>query len=260
MKFVRFLESGFKSYGIVQGEDIIRIEGSIFETYSITEERIPLSNAKLLAPVKPGKIVAIGLNYKKHAEEVNKPLPTEPMMFLVSPTAIVDPDEKVELVNPDNRNDHEGELAIVIGKTAEDVSVDEALDYVFGYTVCNDISDRALQKLDGQFTRAKSFATYKPLGPVIATDINPDNRPIMVRVNGETRQDSNTNDMIFSTSEIISFVSHVMRLEVGDVIITGTPSGVSPLYDGDTVEVEIEGIGILSNPVTVKKKIAVENK
>jgi 2-keto-4-pentenoate hydratase/2-oxohepta-3-ene-1,7-dioic acid hydratase in catechol pathway len=260
MKIARFLESGSISYGVLEGDYISKIEGDIFGSFSQTGEVIPISNVKLLSPVEPGKMVAIGLNYKKHAEEVNKPLPKEPMMFLVSPTAVVGYGEKIELVNPENKTDHEAEIAIVIGKTAEDVSVDDALDYVFGYTCCNDISDRVLQKFDGQFTRAKSFSTYKPLGPVIVTDINPDDRPIQLKVNGEIRQDSNTSDMIFSTAEIISFVSHVMRLEPGDVIITGTPSGVSPLHDGDTVEMEIEGIGVLSNPVGIKNRVPVNNQ
>lgn len=253
MKFARFLENGIISYGVVEGNEIIKIDGSIFDVYHLTDQRISLDQVQLLAPVAPGKIVAIGLNYKKHAEEVNKPLPEEPMMFLVSPSAVIGPDETIELVNPEHRNDHEGELAIVIGKRAKEVTVDDALDYVFGYTCNNDVSDRVLQKKDGQFTRAKSFSTYKPLGPVIATDIDPDRSSIRVRVNGEVRQDSNTNDMIFATSEIVAFVSQVMTLEPGDVIITGTPSGVSPLKDGDIVEVEIEGIGCLSNKVAIKK-------
>ncbi|MFC0273296.1 fumarylacetoacetate hydrolase family protein [Metabacillus herbersteinensis] len=252
MKFVRFLESGYISYGVLDGNDIIKVEGSIFDTYQLTDQRVALANVELLAPVEPGKTIAIGLNYKKHAEEVNKPLPEEPMMFLVSSTAVIGPNEAIKLVNPEHKTDHEGELAIVIGKQATEVSVNDALDYVFGYTCCNDVSDRHLQKKDGQFTRAKSFATYKPLGPVIATDINPDDAPIKVRVNGEIRQDSSTNDMIFSTAEVISFVSKVMTLEPGDVIITGTPSGVSPLKDGDIVEVEIEGIGSLKNSVLNK--------
>lgn len=260
MKIARFLESGSISYGVLEGNTLNKIEGDIFGDYSVTGEQVPVSSVKLLAPIKPGKIIAIGLNYKKHAEEVNKPLPSEPMMFLVSPTAVVGPDDEVKLVNPENRTEHEAEIAIVIGREAEDVSVEEALNYVYGYTICNDISDRILQKKDGQFTRAKSFSTYKPLGPVIATDINPDDRPISLKVNGETRQDSNTSDMIFSTGEIISFVSHVMKLEPGDVIITGTPSGVSPLYDGDVMEVTIEGIGVLSNPVTLKTKVHAESK
>ena len=253
MKFVRFLESGYISYGFIEGDEIVKVEGSIFDEYTPTSQRFALNQTNLLAPVEPGKIVAIGLNYKKHAEEVNKPLPTEPLMFLVSPTAVIGPEESIELVNPENRNDHEGELAIVIGKTAKNVTVEKALDYVLGYTCNNDVSDRVIQKLDGQFTRAKSFSTYKPLGPFISTDIDPDNVDITVTVNGEIKQESNTNDMIFSTAEIIAFVSRVMRLDPGDVIITGTPSGVAPLNDGNIVNVEIEGIGCLSNKVTIKK-------
>ncbi|MED1824893.1 fumarylacetoacetate hydrolase family protein [Brevibacillus agri] len=252
MRFVRFYENASVSYGILEGDEVIQVEGSIYGDTRLTDRRYPLSAVKLLAPITPGKIVAIGLNYKKHAEEVNKPLPEEPMMFLVSPTAVIGPDEPILLVNPENRTEHEGELAIVIGKQATDVPVQDALKYVCGYTNCNDISDRLLQRKDGQFTRAKSFATYKPLGPAIVTDINPDDLAIRVRVNGEIRQDSHTSDMIFNTAELVSFVSKVMTLDPGDVIITGTPSGVSPLHDGDIVEVEIDGIGCLKNAVRNK--------
>lgn len=249
MNIVRYRQNTIVSYGAVAGNEIRWIDGSIFGHYRVTDERCPLEQVQLLAPVVPGKLIAIGLNYKKHAEEVNKPLPDEPMMFLVSPTAVVGPGDAIHLKNPDNRTEHEGELAIVIGKHADCVAVENALDYVLGYTCCNDISDRVLQKKDGQFTRAKSFATYKPLGPAIVTGIDPDRVPVRVLVNGEIRQDSNTSDMIFSTAELISFVSHVMTLEPGDVIITGTPSGVAPLHSGDTVEVQIEGIGSLVNTV-----------
>jgi 2-keto-4-pentenoate hydratase/2-oxohepta-3-ene-1,7-dioic acid hydratase in catechol pathway len=252
LKFVRYLKNNQPSYGLLEGNEIVRIEGSIFGSYQITDERESLDHFMLLSPVVPGKLVAIGLNYKKHAEEVKKPIPDEPMMFLVSPTAVIGPGEAIQLAYPDHRIEHEGELAIVIGKKASDVSIHQALDYVFGYTCCNDVSDRFLQRKDGQYTRAKSFATYKPLGPVIATEIHPDQVPIRVKVNGEIRQDSHTSDMIFSTAELVSFVSHVITLEPGDVILTGTPSGVSALHEGDLVEVEIEGIGRLSNPVTCK--------
>ncbi|TNJ62851.1 fumarylacetoacetate hydrolase family protein [Paenibacillus hemerocallicola] len=249
MKIVRYREDKIVSYGTIEGNEILRIEGSIFGEHVVTDERRPLAQVQLLAPVTPGKLIAIGLNYKKHAEEVNKPLPDEPLMFLVSPTAVVGPGEAIRLKNSENCTEHEGELAIVIGTRGDCVSVEDALQYVLGYTCCNDISDRVLQKKDGQFTRAKSFATYKPFGPAIVTDIDPDHAPIRVLVNGEIRQDSNTSDMIFNTAEIISFVSHVMTLEPGDVIITGTPSGVAPLRSGDTVEVQIEGIGSLTNKV-----------
>jgi len=252
MKFIQYSVNGVSSYGVMEGEEIVAIKGSIFGAYELTNQRIPLGEAKLLSPVTPGKIVAIGLNYKKHAEEVGKALPAEPMMFLVSPTAVIGQEDTIKLARPEHRTEHEGEIAIVIGRTATDVSAEEALDYVLGYTCCNDVSDRDLQKKDVQYTRAKSFATYKPLGPVIATDINPDSTSIQVRVNGEIRQDSNTSDMIFSTTELIAAVSSVMTLEPGDVIITGTPSGVAPIKDGDVVEVEIGGIGTLRNHVANK--------
>ncbi|MDF2724799.1 MAG: fumarylacetoacetase, partial [Paenibacillus sp.] len=183
MNIVKYCRHEKVSYGVLEGTDIRRIEGSIFGSYEVTEERFPLEQAQLLAPVTPGKLIAIGLNYKKHAEEVNKPLPEEPMMFLVSPTAVIGPGETIRLKHPEHRTEHEGELAIVIGKRADNVSADNALDYVLGYTCCNDISDRVLQKKDGQFTRAKSFATYKPLGPAIATAIDPNEAPIRVLVN-----------------------------------------------------------------------------
>jgi 2-keto-4-pentenoate hydratase/2-oxohepta-3-ene-1,7-dioic acid hydratase in catechol pathway len=249
-KIVRYEQNEKIFYGAVEGDQVRRIEGSIYGPYQLAEQAVSLDQVRLLAPVQPNKMIAVGLNYKKHAEEVNKPLPEEPMIFLVSPTAVIGPEETVRLANPQNRTEHEGELAIVIGKQADRVPVEAALDYVLGYTCCNDISDRVLQKKDGQFTRAKSFATYKPLGPAIVTGIDPDSAAIRVVVNGEVRQASHTSDMIFSVPEVTSFVSGVMRLEPGDVILTGTPSGVAPLQAGDIVEVQIEGIGSLKNAVS----------
>jgi 2-keto-4-pentenoate hydratase/2-oxohepta-3-ene-1,7-dioic acid hydratase in catechol pathway len=237
-------------YGVLEGKQIRRIQGSIFGAYEIEQQLISLDEVRLLAPLCPNKMIAVGLNYKKHAEEVNMALPDEPMIFLVSPTAVIGPQDAISLKYPEHRTEHEGELAIVIGKQADCVTAAEALDYVLGYTCCNDVTDRVLQKKDGQFTRAKSFSTYKPLGPAIVTDLNPDQVAIKVTVNGEVRQHSHTSDMIFSVSQIVSFVSHAMRLEPGDVIITGTPAGVAPLQSGDSVEVYIEGIGILTNTVS----------
>ncbi|TNJ66079.1 fumarylacetoacetate hydrolase family protein [Paenibacillus hemerocallicola] len=249
MKIARYEQDGLFYHGVLEGNTIRRISGSIFGEYRIEEQKISLEDVRLTAPVNPGKIIAIGLNYKKHAEEVNMALPEEPLLFLVSPTAVIGPQEKIFLKYPGHPTEHEGEIAIVIGKQAECISAEEASSYVLGYTCCNDVSDRLLQRKDGQFTRAKSFATYKPLGPCIATDLNPDQTAIRVKVNGEVRQESNTSDMIFSVTEIVSFVSHAMRLEPGDVIITGTPAGVGPLKHGDIVEVYIQGIGTLLNEV-----------
>lgn len=249
MNIIRYKHNEQISYGVLEGNQIRRIQGSIFGAYEIEEQVISLDEVRLLAPLIPGKLIAVGLNYKKHAEEVHMALPDEPMIFLVSPTAVIGPQDAISLKYPEHRTEHEGELAIVIGKQADCVSAAKALDYALGYTCCNDVTDRVLQKKDGQFTRAKSFATYKPLGPAIVTDINPDQAAIRVTVNGEVRQNSHTSDMIFSVSQIISFVSHAMRLEPGDVIITGTPAGVAPLETGDNVEVHIEGIGTLMNTV-----------
>ncbi|MBS4210590.1 fumarylacetoacetate hydrolase family protein [Bacillus sp. FJAT-50079] len=252
MKFLRFLYKDKPSYGIVQGDEVVRIEGSIYSSYEMTEDAFALSNIKVLAPVIPNKVVAIGLNYKRHAEEVNMPLPTQPRVFLPSVSAIIGTEDTIELVHPEHKNEHEGELAVIIGKRAYHVSEEAALEYVLGFTCCNDISDRNIQLEDGKPARAKSFPTYKPLGPVIETNLNPDHLQIQVRVNGQLKQDSNSNDMIFSVRHLISYISHQMVLEPGDVIITGTPSGVSPLTEGDLVEVEIEGIGVLRNQVVFK--------
>jgi 2-keto-4-pentenoate hydratase/2-oxohepta-3-ene-1,7-dioic acid hydratase in catechol pathway len=252
LKYVRFLEDNTPVFGLLEGDTVIKVEGDIFSDYQLSSSRYNLKDVTLLAPIVPGKFLGIGLNYKKHAEEVNRPLPEEPMIFMVSQSSIISTGEEIHLANAAHRTDFEGELAIVIGKTAKSVSIEEALNYVFGYTCCNDISDRILQKRDVQYVRAKSYDTYKPLGPVIETAIDPNQAPIRVRVNGQIRQDSNTNDMIFSAAEIISTISQVMTLDPGDVIITGTPSGVGPLQPGDIVEIEIEGIGTLTNKVSDK--------
>ena len=250
MKYVRFLEDNTPVFGLLEGDVVIKVEGDIFTEYQLSASRYHLKDVTLLSPVIPGKLLGIGLNYRKHADEVNRPLPEEPMIFMVAQSSIIATGGEIQLANADHRTDFEGELAIVIGKTARSVNVEEALNYVFGYTICNDISDRVLQKRDVQYVRAKSYHTYKPLGPVIETDIDPNQAPILVRVNGQIRQDSNTNDMIFSVAEIISTISQVMTLDPGDVIITGTPSGVGPLQPGDLVEIEIKGIGTLVNKVS----------
>jgi 2-keto-4-pentenoate hydratase/2-oxohepta-3-ene-1,7-dioic acid hydratase in catechol pathway len=248
MKYVRFSINEQVMFGILDGDQVHQVDGDFLnEETKKTDTVFPLSEVKLLPPVKPGKIIAIGLNYALHAEESGKPLPEEPMMFMVSPSAVIGEGEKVILPYLDHRIDYEAELAVVIGKTADKVRKEDALSYVFGYTCCNDVSDRDLQKKDGQFTRAKSFSTYKPLGPVIETNLNPNNVDIKLTINGEVRQDSNTNDLIFDVESLIAAVTEVMTLEPGDMIITGTPSGVGPLKPGDEIKLEIEGIGTLTN-------------
>ncbi|WP_394138262.1 fumarylacetoacetate hydrolase family protein [Cytobacillus oceanisediminis] len=250
MKFVRFSKNNQNLFGILEGETVSQLDGDFLTgTAKLTGEAFHLEEVKLLAPVDPGQVVAIGLNYALHAEESGKPIPDEPMMFMVSPTSVIADEEEISLPNLEHRIDYEAELAIVIGKQAKAVKKEEALDYVFGYTACNDVSDRNLQKKDGQFTRAKSFATFKPLGPVIETDLNPNNVEIKLTVNGEVRQHSNTDDLIHDIESLIVKVTEVMTLNPGDIIISGTPSGVGPLKPGDDVVLEIEGIGKLRNKV-----------
>lgn len=198
----------------------------------------------------PTKIVAIGLNYFDHAQEFNVEVPDYPLIFMKPSTAVIGNDETI-IYPPQTRELHyEGELGIVIGKQARNVSIEEAKGYIAGYTCANDVTARDLQRLDGQWTRSKSFDTFCPLGPRIVSDIDPTNLAITTRVNGITKQKSNTNRMIFNVFTLVSFISAVMTLLPGDVISTGTPSGVGPIEVGDVVEVEIEGIGILRNPVS----------
>lgn len=250
MKYIRFVIENEVLYGMVDGENITKLNGNfITEKIEELDETYKISEVKVLPPVDPKQVVVIGLNYEKHALEQSKAIPEEPMMFMVSPSALIGQNETIKLPTLDHRIDYEAELAIVIGKEASQVSEENALDYVFGYTCCNDVSDRDLQKKDGQFTRAKSFKTFKPLGPCIETDLDPNNVNIKLTLNGEVRQDSNTNDLIHSIEKVISTITEVMTLNPGDVILTGTPSGVGPLKPGDKMEMEIEGIGKLTNDV-----------
>ncbi|MFJ5768919.1 fumarylacetoacetate hydrolase family protein [Psychrobacillus sp. NPDC093180] len=250
MKYIRFKKDEKVLYGILNGDEIAQLaDDFLVDDQTMTGSTYRLDSVNILPPVEPGKIIAIGLNYKEHAEESGKPVPDEPMMFMVSPSAVIGQNDAIKLPTKEHRIDYEAELAIVIGKTATHVKHEEALDYVFGYTINNDVSDRNLQKKDGQFTRAKSFQTFKPLGPVIENNLNPNNVNISLYVNGVTRQQSNTNDLIHDVESIIVNITEVMTLNPGDVILTGTPSGVAPLKEGDTVEIEIEGIGRLVNIV-----------
>lgn len=250
MKYIRFEAENETMYGMVDGEKVTKLSGNFIDGNSEKlDQTYQLSEVKLLPPVAPKQMVVIGLNYEKHAIEQGKAIPEEPMMFMVSPGAIIADGEKIELPTLDHKIDYEAELAIVIGKEAYQVSEEKALGHVFGYTCCNDVSDRILQKKDGQFTRAKSFKTFKPLGPCVETELDPNNANIKLTLNGEVRQDSNTNDLIHPIEKVIAAITNVMTLNPGDVILTGTPSGVGALSPGDNVEIEIEGIGKLTNEV-----------
>jgi 2-keto-4-pentenoate hydratase/2-oxohepta-3-ene-1,7-dioic acid hydratase in catechol pathway len=202
--------------------------------------------------LRPSKIIGIGQNYRAHAAEMGKGIPEEPLMFLKPSTAVIADGMPIERPAGYERVDYEGELGVVIGKRARRVSREQALEYVKGYVCVNDVTVRDLQKKDGQWTRAKGFDTFCPIGPRIVADLDPRNLRITTRVNGVVKQDSSTSDLIFDVAALISFVSHHMTLEEGDVISTGTPSGVGPLQPGDVVEVEIAGIGVLRNPVIAR--------
>ena len=248
MKVARYISEGEDRYGVVDGEKIYDLK----ELKTMERERAarPIEDVVLLPPVQPTKIVAIGLNYKAHAAEFDKDLPEEPMIFLKPSTSVIGPGG--EIVYPSHmsrRVDYEGELALVVGRTAKRVAVADAADYILGYTCFNDVTARDLQGKDGQFTRAKGFDTFSPIGPWIETEMDATSAKIETFLNGEKRQDSSSSDMIFNVHELLSFVSNVMTLLPGDVIATGTPSGVGKMKPGDEVEVRIEGIGSLVNKV-----------
>ena len=255
---VRFAAQGRVRYGLWDHGKIRLYDGSPFAGGRPGRAEIKFADVRVLAPCRPGKIVAIGLNYKAHAAEVKKPLPSEPMIFLKPSTAVIGPGEAiVRPLHMSRRVDFEAELGVVIGRACAQVDEAQALDYVLGYTCVNVVTARDLQARDVQYGRAKGFDTFCPLGPVIATDLNPDALSVRCLVNGETRQDSNTNDLIFPVARLVSFVSQVMTLKAGDVIATGTPAGIAPLSDGDLVTIELEGIGRLNNPVTSRGQVGV---
>ncbi|MBI5523462.1 MAG: fumarylacetoacetate hydrolase family protein [Desulfarculus sp.] len=225
-------------------------EGSPFSGGAPGKEKVKLKDLHVLAPCRPSKIVAVGLNYKGHAQEMKKELPQEPMLFLKPGTSVIGPGAAiVRPTHMSQRVDYEAELGVVIGRTCHGVSVADAPAHVLGYTCLNDVTARDLQARDGQFTRGKGFDTFCPIGPVIALDLDPGDLRVQSLVNGQARQDSRTSDLIFSVAELVSFISRVMTLKPGDVIATGTPAGIGPVVDGDVVTIAVEGIGRLSNPV-----------
>lgn len=250
MRYLRFFYNDVVAYGRLE-DDLVRvIDGDLFGAYKVTERTVPLSAVRVLTPCVPTKIIAIGVNYKDHAAEFKKELPQEPLIFLKPPSALLAPEEAI--VYPEGltrRVDYEGELAVVIRKRARSLTPEQAAAAVFGYTCCNDVTARDLQKKDGQWSRAKGFDTFCPLGPVIATELEPSHLRIETRLNGEIKQDAPVSAMIFDVPTLISHVSRVMTLMPGDVITTGTPSGVGPMKADDVVEVRIEGIGTLKNRV-----------
>lgn len=251
MRIARFSHQDSIRFGIVDDTDLVVLSGDpMFAGFDTTGERVPVSDAVLLAPVIPrSKIVCVGRNYRDHAAELGNDVPDAPLLFFKPNTSVIGPGDTIVLPPQSSRVDYEGELAAVIGRIAKNVPADKALEYVFGYTIANDVTARDLQKTDGQWARAKGFDTFCPLGPAIETDFDvAGDAVITTRVNGEVRQQGPISDMIFSLADVIAYASAAFTLLPGDVILTGTPAGVGPFVAGDTVEVEITGLGTLRNP------------
>lgn len=255
MKVVRFSYESNILFGILDGEEVVVLKGDpIGYGFEPTQQRVPVTKISLLAPVIPrSKIVGVGLNYRDHIAEFDGVAHEEPLLFLKPNTSVIGPGDPILLPSGAGRVDFEGELAIVIGKVAKDVAASRARDYIFGYTLANDVSSRTLQKRDGQWARAKGFDTFCPLGPAIETELEiTDDLRLVSKLNGEVKQDEALGQMLFKIPEIVAFVSSAFTLLPGDVILTGTPSGVGAIKDSDVVEIEIEGIGRLRNPVRSK--------
>ncbi|MBI4591570.1 MAG: fumarylacetoacetate hydrolase family protein [Candidatus Rokubacteria bacterium] len=249
MKIVRFKAGGKTRYGVLEGPRVVEYSGTPFGAFKRGRRKFPVKQVVLLAPLVPSKIVAVGLNYRDHAQEVNLPIPEEPILFLKPPTALIGPDDPIVYPPLSQRVDYEAELGIVIKKRCRNVTPERAREYVLGYTCVNDVTARDLQRKDGQWTRAKSFDTFCPAGPCIATEIDPNAVDIEAYLNGERKQASNTKHFIFPVEDVVARISHVMTLLPGDLIATGTPSGIGPMQPGDKIEVRIEGIGSLKNSV-----------
>jgi 2-keto-4-pentenoate hydratase/2-oxohepta-3-ene-1,7-dioic acid hydratase in catechol pathway len=250
MRIVRFKHKEEPAcYGWLLEEKIGSINGNIYGEYRRQEVEFPLAAVKLVAPTEPSKIICIGRNYVEHAKEHDAEVPKVPLIFLKPPSSIIGPGETIILPRQSQQVEHEAELVVVIGKRGKDILTEEAQDYIYGYTIGNDVTARDLQRSDGQWTRAKGFDTFCSFGPWVDTDFDASDAVITCKVNGQPRQMASTRDMVFNVSQLIAFISTVMTLEPGDLIFTGTPAGVGPLKDGDEVVVEIEGLGKLSNPV-----------
>jgi len=251
MRLVRFRFGDRIATGAIDAgsEDIRILRGTFFDDPIPTGERVPLADVRLLAPVLPSKAVCVGKNYAAHAAEFGMEVPDEPLLFLKPSTAIAGPGDPLQLLPISTRVDYEGELAVVIGRLARHVRAEDAYRYILGFTCANDVTLRDLQKMDDQWARAKGFDGSCPLGPWVETELDPIDIRVETRLNGEIRQAAQTSDMVFGVAELIEYITEFMTLLPGDVLLTGTPEGVGRLSDGDVVEVEVEGVGTLSNPV-----------
>jgi len=261
-RFIRFAAEKFEGYGLLEAEGKIRaVDGDIYsDDYGdiwgdahFTDRWYDRDRVRILPPCQPSKIVAVGLNYRDHAHEMHLPEPEEPLIFLKPPSAVIGHEEAIIYPQMSHEVEYEGELGIVIGKRVRGITAKEASEYILGYTCVNDVTARDLQKKDGQWTRAKSFDTFAAIGPCLAVGLSPENLGIRSYLNGQLRQASSTNQLIFSPTFLVSFISRIMTLLPADVIATGTPAGVGPMQPGDVVEVEIEGIGTLRNSVMAEQ-------
>ena len=249
MRLVRFLVQGRTVHGILNDDGIAELGGEGYASLTSVRARHRIADVTLLAPCVPTKIIAVGLNYRDHARELGMQVPESPILFLKPPTSVIGPGETIVRPAMSSQVDYEAELGIVIRDRISRIPPEASRDHILGYTCANDVTARDLQKKDGQWTRAKSFDTFCPLGPWIETDLDPGDLLVESYLNGERRQSSRTSQFIFGVDHLVSFISQVMTLEPGDLIITGTPAGIGPMQAGDEVEVRIEGIGSLKNRV-----------
>jgi 2-keto-4-pentenoate hydratase/2-oxohepta-3-ene-1,7-dioic acid hydratase in catechol pathway len=256
MKFVRYRAEGRVHHGRLHDDGTIeRLVGPALETQRASGERDQLAKVKIVAPVDPPRVFGVGLNYAPHAKEAGQPVPQFPMLFMKPPTAVIGPEEPIVYPRQGKRVDYECELAVVIGRKVRRVPEAGALDVVFGYTCANDVSERSIQFAEmktGTMVIGKSFDTFCPLGPAIVTGIDPGHLDIATRLNGEVKQQSNTADLIFGVAKLVAYLSAAITLLPGDVIITGTPAGIGPMQPGDVVEIDIQHIGVLRNPVVAE--------
>ncbi|CEA13775.1 MULTISPECIES: fumarylacetoacetate hydrolase family protein [Methanobacterium] len=255
MRLIRFKTGTEEKNGVVVNGGLVEIPHSLLEASQAPFDDLErkdfysLDDVNILPPVQPSKVVCVGLNYRDHAQELNMDLPEEPILFIKPPTTVIGPDNPIIYPPQCHQLDYEAELAVVIGRETRFTSKNDARDHIAGYTILNDVTARDLQRKDGQWTRAKSFDTFCPIGPWIETDMDPSHQDISLKLNGEVKQNSNTENMIFSVEELVEFISHIMTLNQGDIIATGTPPGVGSMNVEDIVEVKIEGIGTLSNKI-----------
>ena len=251
MRIAKFQAGDKIGWGLLDGPELVVFRGHpIFQGYETTGERFALKDITLLPPILPtSKIVCIGKNYADHAAELGGEPPKEPLIFLKPTTSVIGPEEAIVLPAISKQVDHEGELAVVIGQLAKDVSIENANDFIWGFTIANDVTARDIQNIDGQWTRAKGFDTFCPLGPWVETEFVPDGQILETRVDGDVRQRASVDLLIHKVDRIIQHVSQAMTLLPGDVILTGTPAGIGPLESWQSVEISIEGIGTLTNPV-----------